>query len=92
MTFFKDLIAEVQDENTSMASDGLGSAEFGGFIDTGSYMLNAVLSGSIFGGVPDNKVTAFAGESATGKCARGNMQITIYGETATIEAIKRKIK
>jgi RecA/RadA recombinase len=67
MTFFKDLIAEVQDENTSMASDGLGSAEFGGFIDTGSYMLNAVLSGSIFGGVPDNKVTAFAGESATGK-------------------------
>ena len=36
-------------------------------IDTGSYMLNAVLSGSIYGGVPDNKVTAFAGESATGK-------------------------
>jgi RecA/RadA recombinase len=50
-----------------MASDGTGSAEFGGFIDTGSFALNAVLSGSLFGGVPDNKITAFAGESATGK-------------------------
>jgi RecA/RadA recombinase len=65
--FFKDLINEIKDEDTSLASDGLGSAEFGGFIDTGSYILNAVLSGSIYGGVPNNKVTAFAGESATGK-------------------------
>lgn len=65
--FFRDLIKEVGDEDTSMAIDGVGSAEFGTFIDTGSYALNAVLSGSIYGGVPDNKVTAFAGESATGK-------------------------
>ena len=65
--FFRNLIKEVKDEDTSMASDGSGSAEFGGFIDTGSYTLNAVLSGSLYGGVPDNKVTAFAGESATGK-------------------------
>ncbi len=67
MSFFRDLIKEMNDENTSMAFDGAGSAEFGGFIDTGCYILNAVLSGSIYGGVPDNKVTAFAGESATGK-------------------------
>jgi RecA/RadA recombinase len=67
MSFFKDLVESIKDEDTSLASDGVGSAEFGGFIDTGSYMLNAVLSGSIYGGVPDNKVTAFAGESATGK-------------------------
>ena len=65
--FFRSLIKEIKDEDTSIASDGAGSAEFGGFIDTGSYALNAVLSGSLFGGVPDNKVTAFAGESATGK-------------------------
>ena len=50
-----------------MADDGSGSAEFGGFIDTGSFALNAVLSGSLYGGVPDNKISAFAGESATGK-------------------------
>ena len=65
--FFRNLIKEIEDEDTTLASDGGGSAEFGGFIDTGSYALNAVLSGSLFGGVPDNKVTAFAGESATGK-------------------------
>jgi RecA/RadA recombinase len=65
--FFRNLIEEIKDEDTSIAADGHGSAEFGGFIDTGSYVLNAVLSGSIYGGVPDNKVTAFAGESATGK-------------------------
>ena len=65
--FLRELIKELKDEDTSLASDGTGSAEFGGFIDTGSFALNAVLSGSLFGGVPDNKVTAFAGESATGK-------------------------
>lgn len=65
--FLRELMKVVKDEDTSMASDGIGSAEFGSFIDTGSYALNAVLSGSLFGGIPDNKVTAFAGESATGK-------------------------
>jgi RecA/RadA recombinase len=65
--FFRSLIKDLKDEDTTLASDGTGSAEFGGFIDTGSYALNAVLSGSLYGGVPDNKVTAFAGESATGK-------------------------
>jgi len=65
--FFRNLVEEIKDEDTSIAADGAGSAEFSGFIDTGSFMLNAVLSGSLYGGVPDNKVTAFAGESATGK-------------------------
>ena len=37
------------------------------FIDTGSYIFNAVVSGSIFGGVSGNKITAIAGESSTGK-------------------------
>ena len=67
MSFFRSIVEELKDEDTSIAADGTGSAEFGGFIDTGSYILNAVLSGSLYGGVPDNKVTAFAGESATGK-------------------------
>lgn len=65
--FFRNLVEELKDEDTSIAADGAGSAEFTGFIDTGSYILNAVLSGSLYGGVPNNKVTAFAGESATGK-------------------------
>jgi RecA/RadA recombinase len=67
MSFLKSLIKEVGDEDTYLASDGGGSAEFTGCIDTGSFILNALLSGSFYGGVPDNKITAFAGESATGK-------------------------
>ena len=65
--FFRDMVKELNDENTHIAEDGLNSSEFSGTIDTGSYTLNAALSGSIFGGVPNNKITAFAGESATGK-------------------------
>ena len=37
------------------------------FIDTGSYIFNALLGGSIHRGLPSNKITAIAGESATGK-------------------------
>jgi RecA/RadA recombinase len=37
------------------------------FIDTGSYTLNALLSGSIHGGLPNNRITCLAGEQATGK-------------------------
>ena len=65
--FFTDLVEQLKDEDTKILSDGGASAEFTGCIDTGSYALNALLSGSIYGGVPNNKVTAFAGESATGK-------------------------
>lgn len=36
-------------------------------IRTGSYILNALLSGSIYGGCSSNAVTGFAGESSTGK-------------------------
>lgn len=36
-------------------------------IDTGSYALNALLSGSIYGGSSSNSVTGYAGESSTGK-------------------------
>ena len=39
----------------------------GGWIDTGSYVLNAIISGSIHGGIPKGRVTMLAGESMTGK-------------------------
>ena len=65
--FLRSLVKDLGDENTTIAADGKSSAEFSGTIDTGSYMLNAVVSGSLYGGVPNNKITAFAGESATGK-------------------------
>lgn len=65
--FFRNLAEDIKDEDTSIAADGISSGEYSGTIDTGSFALNAVVSGSIYGGVPNNKVTAFAGESATGK-------------------------
>ena len=36
-------------------------------IDTGSYIFNGLVSGSIFGGVSSSRITAIAGESSTGK-------------------------
>ena len=65
--FFRKIVKDLNDENTTIAEDGLSSSQFSGCIDTGSYILNAALSGSLYGGVPNNKITAFAGESATGK-------------------------
>lgn len=63
----KNLLKEIDDENTSLVSEGASSAEYSGTIDTGCYILNAVLSGSLFGGMPNNKVSVFAGESSVGK-------------------------
>lgn len=64
--FFKTFIDDLG-EDTSLASDGKSAAEFSGYIDTGSYILNAALSGTIFGGIPNNKAIVLAGETATGK-------------------------
>jgi len=65
--FFNNFVEDLKDEDTTLASSGKAASEFSGTIDTGSYLLNALLSGSIHGGIPNNKITAFAGESATGK-------------------------
>ena len=51
----------------SIVEDGIEGADVAGFVDTGSYAFNALLSGSLYGGVADNKIIALAGESATGK-------------------------
>lgn len=37
------------------------------YIGTGNYLLNACISGSIFGGVPNNRSVCYAGPSGTGK-------------------------
>lgn len=58
---------EVGNEYASLVSDGIDAGDVDTFIDTGSYVFNALLSGSIYGGIPSNKILALAGESATGK-------------------------
>ena len=67
MSFIKDLIKSSGNEYASLVSDGVAAGDVDSFIDTGSYIFNALLSGSLYGGLPSNKITALAGESATGK-------------------------
>ena len=65
--FLKDIIKETGNEYATLVSEGVEAGDVDNYIDTGSYTLNALLSGSIFGGLPGNKITAIAGEAATGK-------------------------
>ena len=65
--FLKDIIKETGNEYATLASEGIDAGDVTNFVDTGCYSLNALLSGSIYGGMPANKITAIAGESATGK-------------------------
>tara|TARA_B100001250_G_scaffold402355_1_gene415386 strand:- start:10202 stop:11215 length:1014 start_codon:yes stop_codon:yes gene_type:complete len=65
--FLKQIIKETGNEFASIVEDGVEAGDVEDFIDTGSYILNGLLSGSIYKGLPANKITAFAGESATGK-------------------------
>ena len=61
MDFLKEIVKEIGDEYTQIASD---IDETERFIDTGSYIFNGLISGSIFGGVSSNRITAIAGESS----------------------------
>ena len=64
--FLRSMVKLSGNELAGVIEEGL-SGEISGFLDTGSYAFNALLSGSLYGGIPDNKIIALAGESATGK-------------------------
>ncbi len=64
MDFLKDIVKEIGDDYTQLASDISDSEQY---IDTGSLVFNGLVSGSIFGGISSSKITAIAGESSTGK-------------------------
>ena len=64
---FASLMKETGNEYAGIVDDGVEAGDVTSFIGTGSYSLNALLSGSIYGGLPGNKVTALAGEPSTGK-------------------------
>jgi len=65
--FLKEIIKETGNEYAALASEGITAGDVTSYIDTGSYSFNALLSGSIHGGLPGNRITAIAGEAATGK-------------------------
>ena len=64
MSFLKDFISDIGDEHATIASTIDETEEY---LDSGSYIFNALVSGSIHGGFSGNKITAIAGESSTGK-------------------------
>jgi len=65
--FLKNIIKSSGNEYAGIASEGIEGSDITGFVDTGSHSFNALLSGSLYGGIPDNKILALAGETATGK-------------------------
>ncbi len=67
MSFLQSVIKELDNEFAAVVEDGIATGDCESFVDTGSYILNALISGSIYGGLPANKITALAGESSTGK-------------------------
>ncbi len=67
MSFLKDVVGEIGNEYASIVSEGVAAGDTANYIDTGSYIFNALCSGSIYGGLPSNKITALAGETSTGK-------------------------
>ena len=67
MNFLQDVVKEIGNEYAGLVADGVAAGDTESYIDTGSYIFNALVSGSIYGGVPSNKITAIAGESSTGK-------------------------
>ncbi len=67
MSYLNDLVKVTGNEYASIVQEGVGTGDVTHFIDTGSYALNALVSGSLYGGFAGNKVTAIAGEQATGK-------------------------
>ena len=65
--YLDNLVKVTGNEYATKVSDGVEAGDVTGHVDTGSYILNALVSGDIYGGIPSNKITALAGETATGK-------------------------
>jgi RecA/RadA recombinase len=66
MSFLNGLVKSSGNEFASIVTDGT-EADVTGFVDTGSYAFNALVSGSLKGGIASNKIIGLSGESATGK-------------------------
>jgi RecA/RadA recombinase len=60
-----DTINEINPYATYLNESTLSTVD--NWIDTGSLVLNALISGSLYGGIPDGRVTQFAAPSMCGK-------------------------
>ena len=55
MSFLQSVAKDIGNEYASLVSDGVAAGDTCGYIDTGSYIFNALVSGSIYGGVPQTR-------------------------------------
>ena len=60
-----DLIEKNNPDAATLSENSLSNVS--GYIDTGNYSLNAIISGSVYGGIPFGRVCGFFGPPATGK-------------------------
>ena len=67
MGFLANAIKQTKNDYATIVADGIDASDTDSYVDTGSYIFNALACGSISGGIPGNKITAIAGEAATGK-------------------------
>ena len=68
MGILKGLLAELSNPYASIAENGVVGGDITSYVDTGIYVLNALISGKmITGGFPAGKVTALAGPQGCGK-------------------------
>ena len=65
--FLSSIVKTSGNKFASLVSEGLQGSDVHGFVDTGCYLFNGLLSGGIYLGLPNNKILALAGESSTGK-------------------------
>ena len=64
MDLLNEIVKEIGSDYAKIASDKENTETY---IDTGSYVFNGLVSGSILGGVSSSRITAIAGETSTGK-------------------------
>ena len=68
LSHLKDIFKSVDDLNPDAAVlDAATLSTADDWIDTGSYALNAIISGSLYKGIPGGRITGFAGPSMAGK-------------------------
>jgi hypothetical protein len=73
---FNDLLEKKVKSKVSL----MGFSDIDEYIPTGNYLLNAQLSGSLFGGYPNTRSIGIAGDSGAGKDTLSNALEGLFGE------------
>lgn len=67
MSVLQGIMKRINNPYATIAEDGLICGDIHGYMDSGCYALNALISGKLKGGYPWGKIVCLAGEKGTGK-------------------------